>query len=137
MRAFSQPRPWFILVAIWFAILFWLSSQSHLQPPGPEFEGKDKVLHVGYFGLGGMLFFLGMRLRKPALGFVALTLVTIAFCSAIGAFDEWRQTFTPNRSGNNPYDWMADTLGGLFGALGGRWLLRFLPGSPQPRSGSC
>ncbi len=117
----------FFLVAVWFAVLFWLSSQSHLHPPGPEFENKDKVLHTGYFAIGGGLFFMALRLKKPALGLLAATLITIAFCSAIGAFDEWHQTFTPNRSGNDPYDWMADTLGGLLGALGGHRLLRFLP----------
>lgn len=132
MRVPTLPRFWFALAAIWFAVLFWLSSQSHLEPPGPEFEGKDKVLHVGYFALGGFLFFLGMRLQKPALSLLAVSLITIAFCSAVGAFDEWHQTFTPNRSGNDPSDWLADTLGGLLGAIGGRWLLRFLP-----RCASC
>jgi VanZ family protein len=127
MRPFTRPGFLFFLVALWFAVLFWLSSQSHLQPPGPEFENKDKFLHTGYFSLGGGLFFLALRLRKPALGLLAATLITIAFCSAIGAFDEWHQTFTPNRSGNDPYDWMADTLGGLLGALGGSVALRFLP----------
>jgi len=137
MRAFTHPRLWFILVAVWFLVLFWLSSQSRLQPPGPEFEGRDKLLHVGYFTLGAMLFSAGMRIRKPALGPLALSLITLALFSAIGAFDEWHQTFTPNRSGNDPLDWMADTLGGLIGALAGRWLPRFLSGPPRPRSGSC
>ena len=128
----TRPRLWFTLVAVWFAILFWLSSQAHLHPPGPEFEGRDKILHVGYFALGGILFFAGIRLRKPALGLLAAAFITIAFCSAVGAFDEWHQTFTPNRSGNDPSDWLADTLGGLLGAIGGHWLLRLLP-----RSASC
>lgn len=127
MRAFAQPRLWFILAAVWFAVLFWLSSQAHLQPPGPEFEGRDKMLHLGYFALGGALFFVGMRLRKPAPGLLALSLITVAFCSAVGAFDEWHQTFTPNRSGNDPFDWLADTLGGVPGAICGHWLTQFLP----------
>ena len=128
----ARPRTWFLLVALWFAALFWLSSQSRLFPPGPEFQNKDKFLHLGYFALGGGLFLTGLRLKKPALGLLAATLITMAFCSAVGAFDEWHQTFTPHRSGNDPADWMADSLGGLLGALGGHCLLRLLP-----RSGSC
>lgn len=132
MRVPAHPRFWFALVAVWFAVLFWLSSQSHLQPPGPEFENKDKVLHAGYFTLGGILFFIGLRLKKPGLGLLAAALITIGFCSGVGRFDEWHQQFTPGRSANDFWDWMADTLGGLLGALGGNWLMRFLP-----RRGSC
>src|SRR6478609_4892020 len=124
MRVLANSRLWFGLVAVWFAVLFWLSSQSHLNPPGPEFANKDKVLHTGYFTLGGTLFFLGMRHRKPALRQLLAALLTIAFCSAVGAFDEWHQTFTPNRSGNDIWDWTADTLGGLLGALAGRRIMR-------------
>ncbi len=124
-----RPRFWFSLFAVWFAVLFLFSSQSRLHPPGPQFHNKDKVLHAAYFMLGGILLFVGLRLKKPALGLLATSLITIVFCSAVGAFDEWHQTFTPNRSGNDPYDWMADSLGGLLGALGGNCLLRvFKPG---------
>lgn len=127
-----RPRPWFTLLAIWFAVLFWLSSQSRLHPPGPQFHNKDKVLHAAYFTLGGILFFVGLRLKKPTLSLLATSLITIVFCSAVGAFDEWHQTFTPNRSGNDPFDWMADTLGGLLGALSGHSLLCIFKSS-----GSC
>ena len=50
----------------------------------------------------------------------------------LGAFAESHQTFVPTRSGNAPQDWLADTLGGLLGAMAGQGMMRFLP----PR-GSC
>mgnify|MGYP003467856729 CR=1 FL=1 len=132
MRVSARPRFWFTLVALWFGALFWLSSQSHLHPPGPEFINKDKLLHTGYFALGGACLFIGLRLQKPAMGLLAASLITVAFCSAVGAFDEWHQSFVPNRTGNDPHDWLADTLGGIVGAMAGHGMMRFLP----PR-GSC
>jgi len=38
-------------------------------------------------------------------------------CSVIGRLDEYHQTFTPGRSGNDTGDWLADTLGGAAGAV--------------------
>lgn len=121
----ARPRFLFILLAVWFAVLFWSSSQSRLHPPGPQFLYKDKVLHAAYFMIGGTLMFVGLRLKKNVPGLLATTLITFVFCSAVGAFDEWHQSFTHNRSGNDPYDWLADTVGGLFGAMAGHNLLRF------------
>ena len=62
MRILARPRLWFIALAVWFAVLFWLSSQSNLHAPGPDFANKDKVLHAGYFTLGGILLFIGLLL---------------------------------------------------------------------------
>lgn len=120
-----RPRFWFILFAVWFAALFLLSSQSRLHPPGPQFQHKDKILHAAYFMIGGTLMFVGLRLKNNAPGLLTATLITFALCSAVGAFDEWHQSFIPNRSGNDPYDWLADTVGGLLGAMAGQHLLRF------------
>ena len=117
-----QPRTWFIAAFVWFAALFFFSSQSRLRPPGPDFAGVDKVHHTVYFTLGGMCIFMGLRLRKPGWTSFGVAVLTILACSAGGAFDEFHQSFVPNRSGNDPGDWMADTLGGLLGSLAGAWL---------------
>ena len=37
--------------------------------------------------------------------------------SVIGRLDEYHQTFTPGRSGNDYGDWLADTLGAAAGAF--------------------
>jgi VanZ family protein len=113
---FCSPWFWRVLVIVWAALLWWLSSQSKLPSPA-KFEGIDKVEHALYFAAGGMCFLLGLRLA----GFARLTLsafiVTVLFCSGVGFLDEWHQTFTPGRSGGDVWDWIADTVGGVIGAV--------------------
>lgn len=118
---FRRPRPWLILLAVWWATLFILSHQSHLHPPGPDIANIDKVEHATYFTIGGFFFFSWLRARWPGMSFLVAAGLTILFCSGIGALDEFHQSFVPNRSGNDPGDWAADTLGGLLGAFVGRW----------------
>jgi VanZ family protein len=124
-RFLSFPWLWFTLVVFWAALLYWLSEQSSLPSP-VKFKGIDKLQHAVYFAAGGACFLLGLRLA----GFVRKTstavILTVLFCSAIGGFDEWHQTFTPGRSGGDVWDWLADTLGGFIGAFialrAERWL---------------
>ena len=45
-------------------------------------------------------------------------IVVTAFALCVfGAVDEIHQLYTPNRSGADVFDWSADTLGALTGAL--------------------
>ncbi len=117
-----RPRFWFILLAIWWVALFILSHQSHLHPPAPDLPNIDKVEHLTYYTLGGIMFFLGLRLARLGMVFLAAAGCTILFCSVVGALDEFHQSFIPNRSGNDPGDWTADTLGGLVGSFLGAWM---------------
>lgn len=117
-----RPRFWFILLALWWVTLFVLSHQSHLHPPAPDLPNVDKVEHTTFFTLGGCLFFMGWRRLRPGMGLLATALLTILFCSLVGALDEYHQSFIPNRSGNDIGDWTADTLGGLLGSFVGAWL---------------
>jgi VanZ family protein len=128
-----RPSFWFILLAVWWAALFILSHQSALLPPGPDIQHIDKVEHAAYFTLGGAFFFLGLRLVRPGIGFLAVALLTVVFCSAIGALDELHQSFIPNRSGNDFGDWIADTVGGVFGSLFGQLMFaRWQARKPEP-----
>lgn len=111
---------WWSAVIVWFVALFILSSISTL-PQGPKIANIDKIEHTVYYALGATCFYLARRFRNAALTGTAAAVSAVLFCMAIGAFDEWHQTFTPGRSGNDPFDWMADTLGGFLGALCG-WL---------------
>ena len=120
------PRFWFILVTVWFVVLFILSNTSNLHPPGPEFEYKDKVLHALYYSMGGAWFFAGMRLFNPTRSALMTAVFTVLFCSTVGIFDEWHQSFIPNRSGNDFGDWCADTFGGVLGSSFGIFVLRLL-----------
>jgi VanZ family protein len=41
----------------------------------------------------------------------------VVIIATFGALDEFLQTFTPGRTGDDIYDWTADVLGALTGAL--------------------
>jgi VanZ family protein len=45
-----------------------------------------------------------------------LAIPGLLFTAIIGALDEFHQTFTPGRSGNEPWDWLADVTGGVLAA---------------------
>ena len=72
---------------------------------GPDIVSFDKVAHFLIFGLIGILI---LRCKKPVTWKWAITAFLLA--SSYGAFDEFRQSFTPGRS-VEWYDWYADTLG--------------------------
>lgn len=108
---------WIFALVIWFSTLFYLSSQTHLEPPIPDFLNRDKVLHATYFAMGGICLYFALAFRKRPPARYRICLVVILFCSLIGAFDEYRQSFIPNRMGNDPYDWAADTVGGILACL--------------------
>lgn len=124
-RFLSSPVLWRFLVLLWFGTLYWLSSQSHLPSPA-SFDSVDKFEHTTYFAIGGACFLFSLRLAGLATGKKTAIFVTVLFCSLIGGFDEWHQTYTPGRSGGDVWDWVADTLGGFLGAVFvltvGRWL---------------
>ncbi len=115
-RFIFHPSFWRVLLLIWAGLLIWLSEQSHLPSPA-KFEGIDKVQHAVYFAAGGVCFLLGLRLAGLLRSVGSAVVVTVLFCSVVGALDEWHQTFTPGRSGGDVWDWAADTLGGFLGAL--------------------
>jgi VanZ family protein len=95
---------------IWF-----LSSQSILpQPKG--ILGWDKLQHLlAYVVLSvtvSLWFFPVFWECRPALA----ALLTMLISSAYGVIDEFHQYFVPGRD-CNIWDWLADTLGALLGAL--------------------
>lgn len=112
----KRPFPWWSLLVAWALLLWWLSSQPSAGHP-PRIPHFDKVLHTSYFFLGG-LFVQGI-LRTSGRPFSARQLLYIGLLVAavIGALDEHHQIYTPGRSGHDPFDWMADVLGGLLAAL--------------------
>jgi len=128
----THPRTWFTAVVVWAVALFMLSHQSHLSPPGPEFDNKDKVLHATYFALGGISFFMTLRLTMPSMSVLKTCIWVVLFCSLVGVADEYHQSHVPNRSGNDVGDWLADTLGGMI-ACGACLLVQ---ASRRPKSSS-
>ncbi|HYF36438.1 MAG TPA: VanZ family protein [Prosthecobacter sp.] len=118
--------PWWTGVLVWGVVLYLLSDNSHPRT-GPEFPFKDKLLHCLYFSGGAFCFVLALFVAR----LVPLTLARgliygFLFAAVCGGLDEWHQSFTPGRVGNDWADWLADCAGGfLGGALACVFLQRF------------
>ncbi len=133
-RLARKPVLWWFAVFVWAVVLWNLSANATL-PSGPSFPLKDKVLHCTYFGLGAACFLLalfGKGRTQP--GKWHLLLGGFLFTGIVGALDEFHQTFTPGRSGNDPWDLLADVTGGLLAAwFVGRVLERVTAGPDSHR----
>ena len=103
-------------VLLYITMIVVVSAQANLTPP-LKFRNADKLFHVAeYFALGLLLAraaFASLRGRdvlKPALLALVLGL-------AVGAGDEYFQSFIPGRD-SNPVDWLADTMGVTIAQIG-------------------
>lgn len=108
---------WWVCVFVLLVVLFVASSQASYVPRR-LFTWQDKVQHFTFFAIWGFCFHRAIRLES----WRSALLWTVIFCAVNGALDEWHQTFTPGRSGNDPFDWMADVLGGIFAGLLGAFV---------------
>jgi VanZ family protein len=99
-----------IVASIWF-----LSSQSILPQPKGIF-GFDKFQHlIAYMTLAGAIGLWPSAKQwktKKTLTFLAV----MGVASVYGIIDELHQSFVPGRD-CNVWDWAADTIGALLGAL--------------------
>ncbi len=113
-----HPNFWLAGFLLWLGVLWGLSSFT---PPGeevPPVEHLDKIVHFGYFfGGSGLLCAWLFRRHPENPNWKAIIATAVLIIALIGALDEYHQTFTPGRSGNDPFDWLADLLGGAVGAL--------------------
>ncbi|MDB4332534.1 VanZ family protein [Akkermansiaceae bacterium] len=117
---YRSARFWAISLLFWFIVLNLLSHGDRFHPPRAfafDIPHFDKVVHFGYFFGGGGLFAASLFFKKlkPSWGRIILTVTVVL--SVIGIWDEFHQSFFANRTGNDPGDWSADTLGALSGAL--------------------
>ena len=103
-------------VVIWIVTVFMLSSLS-----GPEIAGFDIAQVVSDKLLHFIAFFCGILPLVPALRlsfgwpWKKVFWCAVGYISLYGALDEVHQIWTPSRSGLDPWDWLADTLGALAG----------------------
>ena len=108
---------------LWFAVLGWCVGILWGSSLGPEDLPRaavlawDKFNHFAAFAVGGWLVASALRISRPAAPVVRLSLLAIALVAAFAAFDELLQLYTPGRTGADFYDWIADFLGALAGAL--------------------
>lgn len=91
-----------------------------MTPPQLEdlapFQVWDKAEHFSAFLAGGIN--LTLALSWSTLWPWKRVIVCVAIALAVfGAVDEIHQLYTPNRSGADVYDWSADALGSVTGAL--------------------
>jgi hypothetical protein len=120
LRWFRHPLIWFVGVLAWMRTIWFLSSIPGDKNPQLKMQ-LDKLAHFLGFAGGGILIaglFTSITLvflrRKVRWDFIiTATAITVGL---LGGFDEWRQCFTPGRSGANIADWLADFLGGIAGA---------------------
>ncbi len=127
-----RSRTWAAVWAVWFSVLFVLSS---LSSPGPRInlDHFDKVGHAVWFAGGGICFALAVALRGRSAreavhsaDWRRIALLTLLAGALTGAFDEWHQWFTPGRSALDPWDWLADCSGSLVAGITARPFLRWL-----------
>lgn len=106
-----------LAVFAWAATIYWFSSQS-----GADIEKInlldlwDKAAHFVAFAGGGVPMVLALRWSfgwSPK----KVLIVSALLLSCYGAADEFHQLYTPGRSGADPFDWVADTLGAFAGSL--------------------
>jgi VanZ family protein len=121
-RLLQKTLLWWMAVLAWTVVLWMLSANTPL-PSGPSFPLKDKLLHCTYFASGAFCFLTALwGHSRPVPNAARFCLVGLLFTGIIGALDEFHQTFTPGRFGNDPWDWLADLSGGMVAA----WLCRRL-----------
>lgn len=121
----SRARLLWLALLIWACVILWLSSLSPRELPQAAFVFWDKLNHFLAFSLGGWLAANALRASRPALGGSAVVVAAVFIIAAFGLVDEMLQTITPGRTGGDVYDWTADVLGALTGALLSRYRLSF------------
>lgn len=102
--------------ALWLAILFLVSGLPGNDAPQHLFPHQDKAMHF-FFYLGGAGVFAAAVSSTWNMPRRTTTILTVLLLALLGAADEYRQQFTPLRSGMDPFDWLADVAGALAGAL--------------------
>ncbi|GAA5122377.1 VanZ family protein [Luteolibacter yonseiensis] len=113
-----QPKFWLAAFLLWFVVLWVLSSLTLSTTYQPPVNNFDKFEHFGYFFGGGGLFSAWLFRRNPGNpDWTKIILTTVGVIALVGVIDEFHQTFTPGRSGNDPFDWLADVSGAAAGAL--------------------
>lgn len=134
---FDHRMRW-VIFGIWCAGVTILSSIPGGKIDTMKFVYSDKVAHFGMFFLGAFILTAAIRHSFKWSPWVIIPAVAIIM-SLLGFLDEWHQIYTPKRSGADLGDWIADSLGGIAGAIAlyachgfVRLFVRRQPHSPAP-----
>ena len=122
--AMVQVFWYWVPVALYAGVIFYLSAQSHPEEQLPSFlieDVSDKVLHAVEYGILAVLCYRAFRWAAgPAVARQAVVLAIVA-ASVYGVTDEAHQLFVPFRE-SSWLDWLADTIGAVIGALSWRFI---------------
>ena len=117
--AMVQVFWYWVPVALYAGVIFYLSAQSHPEEQLPSFlikDVSDKVLHAVEYGILSLLCYRAFRWAAgPAVARQAVVLAIVA-ASVFGITDEVHQFFVPLRE-SSWQDWLADTIGAVIGAV--------------------
>lgn len=115
MRPLRHPGLWFAAFALWFAVLWWFSSDVR-ELPETGLDFTDKILHFGWFFGGAGLLSAALHARDPLGPTLRRILLATVVTTLCGVLDELHQSFIEGRQGNDPFDLIADFLGAAAGA---------------------
>ena len=120
--AMVQVFWYWVPVALYAGVIFYLSAQSHPEDQLPSFllkDVSDKVLHGVEYGILSLLCYRAFRWAAgPAVARQAVVLAIVT-ASVYGVTDEVHQFFVPFRE-SSWQDWLADTIGATIGAISWR-----------------
>jgi VanZ family protein len=115
---------YWVPVALYAGVIFYLSAQSHPEEQLPSFllkDVSDKVLHAVEYGILALLCYRAFRWAAgPAVVRQAVVLAIVT-ASVYGVTDEVHQFFVPFRE-SSWLDWLADTIGAAIGAISWRFI---------------
>lgn len=99
----------------WLGAILTATSLPSSLLPNARIRHADKGVHFFMYGVLGLLFARAMH-NPPRTTRFRVIVAAFLMIVAIGALDEWHQQYIQGRS-DDVADWMADSIGGLMGAL--------------------
>jgi VanZ family protein len=116
----NSLAPLWLRIPAWLAFVAWVATIHYFSSlTGPEIAQVgitfwDKAAHFIAFAAGGVVLTLALRWSLPW-DAKKVAWFAIAVVAVYGAIDEIHQLSTPNRTGADPFDWLADCLGAVVG----------------------
>lgn len=117
-RAHFPNAQWlrWLPAVLWASLIFWASSRPASLIPLIPVPHADKGIHFIEFAV--LCYLICWAQQATERRFKAIIWLAVLMTSAYGAFDEYHQRFTPERT-PEVADWLADTLGAV--AAGFLW----------------
>ena len=115
---------YWVPVALYAGVIFFLSAQLHPEEQLPSFlleDVSDKVLHGVEYGILALLCYRAFRWAAGLAVARQAVVLAIVAASVYGITDEVHQFFVPFRE-SSWQDWLADTIGAAIGAVSWRFI---------------